>query len=220
MWLPIEHASGSRMDMAFDGAVAIFANRRIILEFLHGLVSVPKADNTLERFLWTVLPHRHPDPRPDPRPRPHPRPRPTLTLALILTLALTSHPQVLRCNEMTALLCVCTLWREIFSAPMRFLSGKGSMLDRWSVVSSADVLDRVYDAMVAIAADGHSLLDPSLDPFAPIAAQQPAFALWRDERAARVMKSPDGTPHCVYKRILAEARSPAGKGNAQAALLN
>ena len=31
MWIPIEHAVGSRQEMAFDGAVPIFANRRLSL---------------------------------------------------------------------------------------------------------------------------------------------------------------------------------------------
>ena len=176
MWMPVEHAAGSRQDMAFDGAVPLFVNRKIILDFLHGLVAVPGSDNTLEKFLWTVL----------------------------------------RSNEITALLRVCTLWREIISAPMRWLTGKASSaLADWSNVSSNDVLDLTYDAMVSIAADGHSLLDPLLDPYAPIAAKQPAFKDWRDERAAHVMKAPDGTAHCIYARALAEARSPEGKGNAQ-----
>ena len=51
----------------------------------------------------------------------------------------------------------------------------GAVWRHWSIVSSNDVLDLAYDAVVAIAADGHSLLDPSLDPFAPIAAKQPVF---------------------------------------------
>ena len=123
--------------------------------------------------------------------------------------------RVLHCNEMTACLRVCTLWREIFSAPMRYLSGKTDTLAQWSIVSNSDVLDLAYDAMVAIAADGHALLHPSLDPFAPIAEAQPAFKSWREHRAQQVVKAPDGTPHCVYPAVLEEARSPVGKGNAQ-----
>ena len=123
---------------------------------------------------------------------------------------------VLRSNEMTALLRVCTLWREIISAPMRWLTGKASStLTNWSVISSNDVLDLAYDSIASVAADGHSLLDPSLDPFAPIAAKQPAFKTWRDERATHVVKSPDGTALRIYAHVLAEARRPAGKGNAQ-----
>lgn len=57
MWCSVNHASfplmpfkrvaGSRQDLAFDGAIAIFWNMQII-EFLHGLVHVPKASIVLE----------------------------------------------------------------------------------------------------------------------------------------------------------------------------
>ena len=54
-WAPFERANGSRQDLAFDGAVPIFANRKLILEFLHGIVSVPTHENKLEKFIWHVL---------------------------------------------------------------------------------------------------------------------------------------------------------------------
>jgi hypothetical protein len=171
MWMPIERAHGSRQDLAFDGAVPIFMNRKIILEFLHGLVSVPGSDNLLEKFLWRVL----------------------------------------KCNEMVALLRVCTLFKYILAEPMRWLAGSGSKkLKDWSIVSSSEVLDFTEAALVAIAADGHSLLDPSLDPFATIAAKQPSFKSWREGYAAHTAKAPDGTAYRVHERALAEARSPAG----------
>ena len=47
-------ANGSRQDIAFDGAVPIFVNRTIILEFLRSMM-LPGASNQLERFLWRVL---------------------------------------------------------------------------------------------------------------------------------------------------------------------
>jgi hypothetical protein len=141
MWMPIERAHGSRQDLAFDGAVPIFMNRKIILEFLHSLVSVPGSDNQLEKFLWRVL----------------------------------------KSNEMVALLRVCTLFKYLLTEPMRWLAGSGSKkLKDWSVVSSSEVLDFAETALVAIAADGHSLLDPSLDPFAAIAAKQPSFKSWQE----------------------------------------
>eukprot|EP00966_Prymnesium_polylepis_P005007 114807-Prymnesium_polylepis.1 len=52
--MAFECANGSRQDIAFDGAVAIFFNRKIILEFLKSLM-VPGADNQLEKFLSRVL---------------------------------------------------------------------------------------------------------------------------------------------------------------------
>ena len=45
---------------------------------------------------------------------------------------------------------------------MRWLAGKAhTALTNWSIVSENDVLDHVYAAFVAIAADGHALLDPA-----------------------------------------------------------
>ena len=55
MWLPFERAAGSRQDLSFDGAVPIFLNRLIVVEFLQELVTVPGADNRLEKFIWRML---------------------------------------------------------------------------------------------------------------------------------------------------------------------
>ena len=177
MWAAFENASGSRQDMAFDGALPIFANRIMMLDFLNGLVNVPKANNTLEKFLWRTL----------------------------------------RSNEMTALLRVCTLFKLVVTDPMRWLTGKAKKLEDWSIVSASRMLELAEEAFVAIAADGSKLLDPTFDPFKEIAEQQPLFAAWQKERMARTIKSPDGsTKYRVYERVLAEARSPEGKGNKQA----
>ena len=227
MWIPILRAAGSRQDMSFDGAVPLFADRKILMEFLRSLL-VPGSDNTLESFLYGVL----------------------------------------RCNEMVALLRVLTLFDLVWSRPMRFLNGAASSLDDWGSDNSAEVLDLTEKMMVAIAADGHALLDPSLDPcaastltpnpnphpnphphpnpnpnphphpnphpnpnpnpnphpnpnptlrFGSITEKQPRFRKWRAEMAQRVIKSPDGsTAHQVYERVLAEARQPADAGNKQA----
>lgn len=58
-WCSVKHASfpllsfkrvaGSRQDLGFDGVVAIFRKRKIVTEFLHVLVHVPKASNVLEK---------------------------------------------------------------------------------------------------------------------------------------------------------------------------
>ena len=175
MAMPFERAAGGRQDLAFDGAVPIFVNREIILDFLRGL-EVPGADNQLEKFLRRVL----------------------------------------SCNEVTAALRVNTLWKYIFSEPARWLAGKAGALNDWSIDSSSRVLDLIEEAMVKVAADGHTLLDPSFDPFAAIAAEQPAFADWRTELMQRKRKTPDGTQYAYNERALSEARSPAGAGNAQA----
>ena len=176
MFVPFEKSGSSRMDLAFDGAVPIFMNRIIILEFLHTLVNVPGANNKLEKFLW----------------------------------------QVLRCNEMTAVLRVCTLWQTLITNPMRWLTGSSTELHDWGLDNSNEVLDLVYDSMVKVAADGHTLLDPSFDPLESIAAKQPKFATWRSDQLLHTVQAPDGTKHLVHARVLAEARSPAGSGNAQA----
>ena len=175
-YIPFERAEGSRMDLAFDGSVAIFFNRKVVLEFLHSLVSTPGADNKLERFNWRAL----------------------------------------KCNEEVGALRVNTLYKYIFSEPVRWLAGKADTLNDWSLDDSAEVLDLVEHMFIEIAADGHTLLDPSFDPFKSIAGKQPAFAKWQVEHMEREAKSLDGTPHPVHKLALAEARKPAGKGNAQA----
>ena len=175
-WMPFERANGSRQDLAFDGAVPIFADRKLVLEFLHGIVSVPTHDNKLEKFLWHVL----------------------------------------SCNEMTALLRTSTLVKLLLSEPWRWLCGKASKLQDWSAVKSSEVLDMVEEAFVEIAADGSKLFAPDFDPFASVAASQPAFAKWRKEQQERTVTAPDGTPHRIYELVLAEARDPKQAGNVQA----
>ena len=175
MWLPFEHAGNARQDIAFDGAEPLFVNRKLILEFLHGL-NVPGASNRLEDCLRTLF----------------------------------------RSNEMTALLRVCTLYKLVFSEPMRWLAGKHEQLQDFSIVSCSRMLELAEAMFTSVAADGHALLDPSLDPFEEFAEQQPLFREWRAAREARVVKAPDGTSFAVHKEALAEARSPKGAGNAQA----
>jgi hypothetical protein len=124
--------------------------------------------------------------------------------------------RALSCNEMVGHLRVCTLFKLIISEPMRWLAGKASKsLTEWSIVNSSEVLELAEAAFKTIAADGHSLLDPSLDPFATIAAKQPLFAAWRVTEDERTIKAHDGTVH-RYNRVLAEARSPRGAGDALA----
>ena len=124
--------------------------------------------------------------------------------------------RALRSNEMVALLRVCTLFKLVIFDAMRWLTGKAHKLNDWSIVSASRVLELAEEALIAIAADGRKLLEPTLDPFAEIAKAQPLFATWQKERMARSIKSPDGAKHRVYQRVLAEARAPTGKGNKQA----
>lgn len=54
-FLPFERARGGRQDLAFDGAVPIFANRVLATSFLRELVFTPSHSNILEDFLWSTL---------------------------------------------------------------------------------------------------------------------------------------------------------------------
>ena len=54
MWVPVYNASGNRQDAAFDGSMSLYMNWKLNLDFLHGLVNVPRADNKLELFLWRI----------------------------------------------------------------------------------------------------------------------------------------------------------------------
>ena len=174
LWLPIFNGVGnSRMDAVFDGAVPLFMNRLIILEFLHPLVHGPAAkDNILEKFLWRVL----------------------------------------ESTEMVGLLRVCTLWQTLLTEPLRWLSGKSPTLDEWSMVNSNDLLDKAYDLMVAVAADGSALLESTLDPFASISAAQPKFDAHRRAQLQQTVKAPDGTAHLSHVCTLQEARCPSSAG--------
>ena len=60
--------------------------------------------------------------------------------------------------------------------PLRWLSGKSSTLEDWSLVNSNKLLGITYDLMVAVAVDGSVLLDSTLDPFTAVAASQPKFS--------------------------------------------
>ena len=123
--------------------------------------------------------------------------------------------RVLRCNEMTALMRTNTLWKLIVTEPMRWLTSESTRLTNWSLASADRVLELAEDAFIAVAADGSKLFDPTLDPFAEIAAQQPLFAAWRTQRMERTVKAADGTKHRFNERVLAEARSPSRAGNRQ-----
>jgi hypothetical protein len=167
-FLPFENAHGTRQDISLDGMVPIFANRKLMAEFLNQLVNAPGAgDNALEACLWRLL----------------------------------------KCNEMTALARVCTLYKYLISEPMRWMTGKASKeLVDWSLASSSEMLDELEKVLILIAGDGHALLDPHLDAFSTIEKKQPQFAKMLAEQRT----------HPMHARVLAEARSPTGKGNVQA----
>ena len=123
----------------------------------------------------------------------------------------------LRCNHLTALARVGTLFHYVLTSPMRCLAGKGAKLQDWSVVKMNDVLNTMASTLGEVAADGNVLLDPNLDPFAPIAEQQPLFAKWREDMRNHTVKSANGTVYHDHVVALAQARSPAdGSGGKQA----
>lgn len=53
--MPFERARGGRQDLAFDGAVPLFANRVLACTFLREQVFTPGHLNILEDFLWSTL---------------------------------------------------------------------------------------------------------------------------------------------------------------------
>jgi hypothetical protein len=167
-FMPFENAHGSRQDINLDGLVPVFANRKLMAEFLNQLVNAPGAgDNRLEKTLWRLL----------------------------------------KCNEMTALARVSTLFKYVISEPLRWLTGKASKeLTEWSLASSSSMFDTLENVLTSIANDGHALFDPHLDPFKSIEQTEPLFAKHLAEMRT----------HPIHARVLAEARSPAGKGNLQA----
>lgn len=53
--MPYERARGGRQDLAFDGAVPLYANRVLASTFLREQVFTPGHANVLEDFLWCTL---------------------------------------------------------------------------------------------------------------------------------------------------------------------
>ena len=122
----------------------------------------------------------------------------------------------LRSNEFVALLRVNVLWKYLFSDPFRWLSGKTSKLEGWSLYKMCQVLKLVEDLMNEIVANPSRLLDPLLDPYASIAAEVPAFVEWRKEQLEFKAYAEDGTEYFLHQVVLREARTPQMKGHIQA----
>ena len=124
---------------------------------------------------------------------------------------------VLGCSEVVALLRIFSLYDLLLSRPLRWLAGKSSTLHEWSIYKMGWALDLAEQALVKISKDGRLLLDPTLDIFAPIAAEQPLFAAWRKSEMESTVKAPDGkTVHKKYVTALSEARAPTNQSNTDA----
>ena len=121
-----------------------------------------------------------------------------------------------RCNEMVAQLRANTLWKFVFSEPMRWLAGKAVGLDGWGLDDQSRVMDAVEQLMITVAADGSTLFDPDYDPYCSFARSQSTFRAWQKQRMERKVESADGQEHPINKLVLAEARDPACAGNQQA----
>ena len=124
---------------------------------------------------------------------------------------------LLRCNDFVALVRVNTLWKYVFSEPLRWLTGKCSKIDGWSMYKLSWVLDLVEKAMEEIVADPEKLLDPDINIFAPVAEEVTEFAEWQKEQLEATVAAEDGTDIDLVRAVLSEARAPAeGTGNHQA----
>ena len=131
---------------------------------------------------------------------------------LYITLSAKEYIAMLRANSVVDLL---------ISRPLRFLAGSAYKLDNFSPLSLGTVgkkgaLDLVEEAMDAAALDGTTLLDPHLDIFAPIAAEQTLFREWREDMFnKKTCLGPDGkTKHLLWKLVRDEVLTPSDPTNA------
>jgi hypothetical protein len=132
---------------------------------------------------------------------------------LYITLSAKEYIAMLRANSIVDLL---------ISRPLRFLAGSAYKLDNFSPLSLGTVgkkgaLDLVEEAMDAAALDGTTLLDPHLDIFAPIAAEQTLFHEWREDILfnKKTCLGPDGkTKHLMWKLVRDEVLTPSDPTNA------
>ena len=131
---------------------------------------------------------------------------------LYVTLTAKEYIAMLRANSVVDLL---------ISRPLRFLAGSAYKLDKFSPLSLGTVgkkgaLDLVEEAMAAASLDGATLLDPHLDIFAPIAAEQPLFHDWREYMFnKKTCLGPDGkTKHLLWKLACDEVLTPSDPTNA------
>jgi hypothetical protein len=141
-----------------------------------------------------------------------PTPGADFKLVVLRALSAKEYIAMLRANSIVDLL---------ISRPLRFLAGSAYKLDNFSPLSLGTVgkkgaLDLVEEAMDAAALDGTTLLDPHLDIFAPIAAEQTLFHEWREDMFnKKTCLGPDGkTKHLMWKLVRDEVLTPSDPTNA------
>ena len=102
------------------------------------------------------------------------------------------------------------------SRPLRWLAGNSYKLSNWSPLSMGRALDMVENILEKASLDGAVLLDPTLDIFKEIAAQQPLFAAYQKYMYTEDhVYSPDGkTKHLLYKLVRDELLNPQDASNA------
>lgn len=103
----------------------------------------------------------------------------------------------------------------LVSRPLRWLSGKSTVLDDWSPYSMGEALDLVEQFMLEAQHDGSLFLKEDLDIFKPIADKQPLFAAWRQHTyETETVLAPDGrTKHLVWKLARDELLRPSDATN-------
>ena len=103
------------------------------------------------------------------------------------------------------------------SRPLRWLAGNSYMLENWSPLSMGRALDAIEKIFEKAAIDGAVLLDPTLDVFKEIAAEQPLFRQYLKFMYEKdTVYSPDGTTqHLVYKLVHDELFNPVDASNVE-----
>ena len=121
----------------------------------------------------------------------------------------------LRSVEFLAMVRANALVDVLISRPLRWLAGKQEKLTSWSPAKSTWALDLVEQTLERASVDGAVLLEPQLDIFAPIAAEQPLFRkyqLYTYRRAA--LLSPNRlVSHQLWKQARAELLTPSSATN-------
>lgn len=201
LFLCLERAEGGRQDLAFDGALPLFVNRMVLLQFLRDAVFVPGHANILEDALCILLRSNEV----------------TAALRVVTLFDLLLSRQMRYISGKSDALKDWSIYSmsdvlDGVEAILILIAEDGQVLllrptpRAWSALS-----DGTYHSQ--------EIFNPALDFFEDIAEKQPLFKAWRADFFDTTMKSPNGTKHKVYQLALDEARDPIQAGNEQATLL-